>query len=137
MHVFQQPVGNIQAQAALRIGFQDVAELPANGARRNPRLQPAHPARRNRPLHQPAEDAAHADVDIQHPQNVAVVLLADFKRDIGDADHFAALRVDNLLIQKIAGGAQHVLVGMVGREVFVAEKNAVERNGADLVVTDV
>ena len=102
-----------------------------------PLLQPAHPERRNHPLHQAAEDAAHADIDIQHPQNVAVVLLADFERDIGDPDHLAALRVDDLLVEKIAGDAQHVLVGMVGREVFVAEKDAVERNGADLIVTDV
>ncbi len=36
MHVFQQPVRNVQPQAPLRIGLQNVAEFPANGMRRDP-----------------------------------------------------------------------------------------------------
>ena len=63
------------------------------------------------------------------------VLLAELKGHVVDADHFAALRVDDLLVQQIAHQAQHVLVGMIGREVFVAQMNAIERNGVDLIVT--
>ena len=62
--------------------------------------------------------------------------MLDLEGDIGDAHHFAALPVDDLLIEQIADQAQHVLVGMVGRELLVLEVDPVERNGADLVVAD-
>ena len=70
--------------------------------RRDPRLQLAHPSRRNDALHQTAKHAAHADIHVQHPQHLMIAFLADFESDVGDAHHFAALRVDNLLIQQIA-----------------------------------
>ena len=58
------------------------------------------------------------------------------ERDVGDAHHFAALRVDDLLVEQVAHQAQHVLVGVVGREHLVAQVDAVERDGADLIVAD-
>ncbi len=51
--------------------------------------------------------------------------LADFKGDIGDAHHLAALRIDDLLIEQIPHHPQHVFVGVVRREDFVAQENAV------------
>ena len=60
----------------------------------------------------------------------------DLEGDIGDPHHLAALAVDDLLVEQIADHAQHVLVGMIGGELFVAEVNSVERNGADLIVAD-
>ena len=128
MHLFQQPVGDIQPQSALRIRFQNVTEFPANGIWRNTLLQPANQPARKYTLHQPAKNAAHADVHFEHPQNVAAVFLTDFKRDVVDANHFAALCVDNLLVEQIADQAQHVLVGVVRGQVLVAQVNAVERN---------
>ena len=46
------------------------------------------------------------------------------KADIGDAHHFAAVDVDNLLIEQIALDAQHVLVGVIRIKLFVAELDA-------------
>ena len=38
--------------------------------------------------------------------------------DVGDADHFPAVDVDNLLVEKIALDAQHVLVRMIRDRAF-------------------
>ena len=63
--------------------------------------------------------------------------MVDRHGDIGDAHHFAAGDVDDLLIQQIAADAQHVLVVVVGDELLVAELDApVEGDGADLVEAD-
>ena len=93
-------------------------------------------ARRQHALQQPAENATDADVDLQHPERIGAVLNHAFERDVVDANYFSPLGVDDLLVEKIAHHAQHVLVGMIRREIFVAEMNAVERNGTDLVVAD-
>ena len=49
----------------------------------------------------------------------------DFEGEIGDAHHFAAVDVDDLLIEQIARDAQHVFVVVIGNELFVAELDAV------------
>ena len=56
------------------------------------------------------------------------------QRDIGDANHFAAVHVDDLLVQQVPHHAQHVLVRMVGGEQFVFKVDAVETDRPDLVV---
>ncbi len=136
MHIFEQTVGNIQAQTALRIGLQDVAELPADGVRRNAPLQTANPKRRQNAAQQAAENAADADVYFEYPQDLRLILLAQLKRHVIDANHLAALGVDDLLIQQIAREPQHVFVGVVRGEVFIPQMNAIQRNGLDLIVTD-
>ena len=73
----------------------------------------------------------------QHVQHVAaIVLVLDVERHVGDPDHLAALGVDNLLIQQVPHHPQHVLVGVVGREVLVFQVDAVEADGPDLIVPD-
>ena len=136
MHILQQAVRNIQAQTALRIRLQNVAELPANRVRRNAPLQTPDPKRWNDPAQQPPENAADADIDLQHPQDLRLILLAPLKRHVVDANHLAPLRIDNLLIQKIARKPQHVFVRMVRREIFIAQMDAIERYGFNLIVTD-
>jgi hypothetical protein len=109
VHVLQQPVRNVEPQATLRIGLQNIAELPADRPRRDARLNPPDPARRQALQHSP-ENAADPDIDFEHPQLFHSVVLTELQREIVDAHYLAALRVDDLLIQKIAGQAQHVLV---------------------------
>ena len=75
------------------------------------------------------------DVHFEHHERIALVR-ATSKTDVGDPDHLPAVDVDNLLVEKIALNAQHVLVRVVRIQFFVAELNAVERNGRDLIVTD-
>ncbi len=67
MHVLQQAVRNVQTQAPLRIGLQNIAEFPADRMRGNAGLQPADPARRQNALEQAPEDAPDSDVDLQNP----------------------------------------------------------------------
>ena len=52
------------------------------------------------------------------------IFLAQLESHVVDADHFAALRVDDLLVQKVAREPQHVFIGMVRRQVFVAQMDA-------------
>ena len=80
VHLLQQLVRDVQAQAALRVGFQNVAELPGDGVGRNRLLHAADPRARQDALQEPAEDAAHADVDFQHIQVIAAVLAAETAR---------------------------------------------------------
>src|ERR1043166_1166368 len=136
MHLLEQPVGDIQSQAAPGIRLEDVTELPANGVRRNAGLQAAHPARRQHSLHDPAENAPDSNVDLQHPQLIETVLLAQFEGNIVDPHHLAPLGIDDLLIEQVAHHAQHVLVGVVRGQVLVAKINTVQGDGPDLVVTD-
>ncbi len=67
------------------------------------------------------ENAADADVDLQHPQDLRLILVAQLKRHVIDANYLAALRVDNLLIQQVAREPQHVFVRMVRGEIFIAQ----------------
>ena len=91
---------------------------------------------RDHALRQTPQYAAQPDIDVQDVDHLAVGFVLDLERYVGDADHFAALAIDDLLIEKIAHQAQHVFVGMIRGEHFVFEVNAVERNGADLIVTN-
>src|SRR5262249_5912893 len=101
-----------------------------------PPLQLADPKSGQHVLAEPPEDAADADVHFEDAQDVVAVFEADFERDVVDAHHFAAVDVDNLLVKQIAGDPQHVLVIMVGGEYFIAEPDAIERNGVALIVAD-
>ena len=69
-------------------------------------------------------------------QNVALGFVLDAEGDVGDSHHFAALSVDDLLVQKIADQPQHIFIGMVGRQDFVAEIDSIQADGANLVVPD-
>ena len=88
------------------------------------------------PCSQPPQYAAQPDVDVEDVDRVAIGFVLDLERDIGHPHHFAALPVDDLLIEQIADQPQHVLVGMIGRELFVLEVDPVERDGADLIVAN-
>src|SRR5579872_5712987 len=63
-------------------------------------------------------------------------MVQGLERNIVDSDYLAAVGIDDLLIQQVADDAQHVFVGMVGGELLVFEENAVEGDGANLVVAD-
>ena len=63
---------------------------------------------------------------------VAVVVAPDVERDVGDAHHLAAVRVDDLLVEQVAHEPEHVLVVVVRRQLFVVEEEAVEADGAHL-----
>ena len=59
-----------------------------------------------------------------------------FKRDVVDPHHLAAVDVDNLLVEQVAPHAQHVFVGVIGEELLVAELDAIKADQRNLVVAD-
>jgi hypothetical protein len=85
-------------------------------------------------LNEAAEDAADANVDFEDMEDVTVRIAPDGKRDISDANDFAALGINDLLIQEIADDPEHVLIRVIREELLIFEVNAVQRNGADLIV---
>src|SRR5262249_39849787 len=111
-------------------------ELPTDRIRRNPPLEMADPESGKHILAEPTEDAADTHIHLEHAQDVVTILEADFEGDVVDADHFAPVDVDNLLVKQITANPQHVLVIMVGGEHFIAEPDTVERNGVTLIVAD-
>src|SRR5258708_22516953 len=102
MDAFEQLPGDVQPKEALRIGLQDVAEFPADGVGRDGALQLANQLRRDDAADQAPEDAAESDVDLQHVKNVAVLRTEALERDVIDADHLAAVGVDDLLVEQVA-----------------------------------
>src|SRR5262249_16138270 len=129
-------VRDVQPQPPLGIGFDNIAQLPADGMRRDRALQPPDPKPRNDVLKQTPKDAADAYIDLEHAKSVMLVLPADVESDVIHTHKFASVDVDNLLIEKIPGDAQHVLVIMVRREELVVQADALERNGLHLIVAN-
>ena len=80
--------------------------------------------RRQRALKEPPEDAAHPDIHFDHQQRVARRRRCGLHGDVVDADHLAAVDVDDLLVEEVAVDAQHVLVVVIGNELLVAEMDS-------------
>src|SRR5579859_2024811 len=152
MDLLQLLVRDVQTQPPLRIRLDDVTEFPSYGIGWNRALQLADEPRRKRSLYQPAENTADADIHFQNIQRVpavpaggfvsvamavtvpVAVFVMDLECNVIHPDHLAAIDVDDLLIQEIPPDAQHVLVGMVGGEHFLAQADAIEGNRGYLVV---
>src|SRR5262249_34130888 len=134
--VFELRVRDIQTQAALRIGLDDVAEFPADRIRRDRALESPDPNTREHALEETAKNGTYPDIHFQHPQDLVVIFAALFEGDVVDPHDLAPIDVDNLLIEQVAADAQHVLVVVVGSELFIGQPDAVERDCGDLIVTD-
>ncbi len=88
-------------------------------------------------MQETSKDAAQADINLEYVHNIAGFCTVNFKSEIGDPNYLTAVDIDDLLIEQIAGDAQHVLVVMIGNELLFAQRDAVaERDGADLIVAD-
>ena len=100
-------------------------------------MQAPDPTRRQRTLKEAAHNAAQTDVDFEHVDEVAGFGALDFKGQICDANHLAAVDIDDLLIEQVARDAQHVFIVVIGYELFIAQRDAIAKgNGADLIVAD-
>jgi hypothetical protein len=120
----QSLVGDVQAQAPLRIGFDDVAEFPTDGTRgmitwafriHAVAAPPGTDAGRCSGRRCPTSDTHSTSWPF---------FLPDLEGDVGAPDHFTSLCVDHLLIEKVAHHAQHVFVAVVRGEVLVAQVDA-------------
>ena len=106
-------VGDLQLDAARRIGLEQIDELPRDDARRNPLEQRAQRERRHDALRQAADGAARADVDRDDVQQQVAVDRRRLELDVVDAHDLAAVDVDDLLVEQVALEQQHA----VGRRV--------------------
>ncbi len=104
--------------------------------RGNVALQGANSGRRGDAAEQPPDNGPDADIDFEDMQDLAAVLTFFQEGDVIDADHLAALGVDDLLIEQVANHAQHVFVGMIRSEALVFEVNTAGTDGLDLVISD-
>ena len=111
MQLGQTLVGDLQFDAARRIGFEQVDELPGDDARRNPLEQGAQRERRHDALREPADGAAGADVDRDDVEQQVAVDRRRLELDVVDPDHLAAVDVDDLLIEEVALEQQQAVGG--------------------------
>ena len=68
-----------------------------------------------------ADHAAEPNIYFNNVQVVALAIVAQLETYIVYTDNFAAIHVDDLLIQKIALNAQHIFIGMIGDQLFIRE----------------
>src|SRR5579863_5884320 len=94
-----------------------------------------NPKSRHNPLKQSPQDAPYPYIHFEDHERLPL-RPRHLETDVGNAHDFPAVYVDNLLVEKIALDAQHVLVRVIRIELFVAELDTVQRNGGNLVVTD-
>ena len=77
----------------------------------------------------------HSDEYMLHVQRIRSVT-GNLQSHIVDADNFAAVDINNLLVEQIALDAQHVFIGMVRIELLVGKLYPAQGNPGDLIVTD-
>ncbi len=110
MQLSQTIGGNLQVHTARRIGFNQADKLPRNGPGRNLFHQTAQRRCRHNAFQQPPDGPARTDIDRADPElNAAFVARLRVQLNVVDAHHFAAMHVDDLLIQQIAIHQQHAL----------------------------
>src|SRR5207253_3216365 len=64
------------------------------------------------------------------------IYAAAFKCDVRDPDHFPSIHIDDLLVEQVPANPQHVLVGVIGCQILLAQPDSIERNRSNLVVAD-
>ena len=102
-------VGDLELDAARRVGLEQIDELPGDDARRNLLEQRAQRERRDDALREPPDGAARADVDRDDVQQQVAVDRRRFELDVVDAHDLAAVDVDDLLIEQVALQEQHAV----------------------------
>ena len=102
MHPGEAFVGDLQLDAAGRVGLEQVDELPRDDARRNALEQRPQRERGHDAFGQAADRATRADIDRHHVQQHVAVDRRRFELDVVDADDLAAVDVDDLLIEEVA-----------------------------------
>src|SRR3979409_1547406 len=94
---------DLHLAATGRVGFDEIDKLPGNFARRNALQQEAQGGKRDHSLEQTANGATRAHVHALDFQGEVVLHGLQIKINIVDADYFAAVDVDDLLVEEIAG----------------------------------
>ena len=116
VEIFEFLVGDAELDAAQRVGFDKIDELPADGALREPGLQPANEISGSDALEQAAERSREANIDLSDAKFDIAVGAKFGEIDIVDADDLAAGGVDDLLIKKVFPDGEPGFVGLVGIE---------------------
>jgi len=129
-------VSDAELHAAERIGFDEIDEFPADGALREASLESADERGGSDALKEAANGAGKADVNLGEAE-FEVIVGAEFGEiDVVDANDFAALGVNDLLIEEIFLDGEPGFVGVVGVQgAFVdVEIDAAGGDFGDLIV---
>ncbi len=105
-----------QLHAAQRVGLDKVDEFPEDGALGQFLLDAANAHRRNDALEQAADSAGQANVNLREAQLGVAVDARVGELDVVDADDFAAVGVDDLLVEQVFLHGEPGFVGMVELE---------------------
>src|SRR4051794_36766246 len=105
MHVLQQLVRDVKTYSTLRIGFQDVAELPGDGFGRNPGLKLTNHRLREHTSQHATQNGPDADIHFEDVQDLLLVFPFPQEGNIIHPDYFTAMNVDDLLVKKITNHA--------------------------------
>ncbi len=124
MQVFQFFVRDAQLYAAQRIRLDQVHKLPADGPLRQRILQFTNHSGPDHPLQQPPHRPRQSDVHLREPQLHIAVGLVLGKIHVIHAHDFAALGVDNLLVEQILAHREPRLIGRVYRQLTLAAVQA-------------
>ena len=101
MNIGQPLVLDAQLHAPRRVGLDHVDKLPGNGARSELAGNRLQLRARQYAFENAAERAAHSDLDLGHAQQVDRSVAHPFQVDIVDADHLAAVDVDDLAVDEV------------------------------------
>jgi hypothetical protein len=102
-------VGDLQLDAPCRVGLEQIDELPRDHARRDLLEQCPQRERRDQPFRQPADRTTRPDVHRDDVQQQVAVDRRRLELDVVDADHLAAVDVDDLLVEEVALQQQHAV----------------------------
>ena len=114
MHLRQPFVRDLELHAARRVGLDQIHVLPGDHARRDLLEQRTKRERRDDAFGEAPDGAASADVDREQGERHVIVDGRRVELDVVHPDDFAAMDVDDLLIEEVALEQQHAVGHVVG-----------------------
>jgi hypothetical protein len=109
------------------VGLDEVHQLPGDGAGGQSLLESAEGARGEHAFEEAAEGAGEPDVDLGDAELHVIVEGALEQGEVVDTDNFAAVDVNDLLVEEIFADGEPAFIGLVG---FEAELVGVEADRA-------
>jgi hypothetical protein len=130
VHLGQPLVLDAQLDAARRIDLDDVDKLPGNAAEGELARELFQRGARQQALEDAAEGAAQPHLDLGHAQQVSRALAHPLQIDVVDADHLAAVNVDDLAVDQVL--LQVEVIALILQRNHGAGRAQLERAGGRL-----
>src|SRR5437868_5306203 len=109
MKLVQSSGFDLQLDASRWIGLDEVDILPGDDAGRNARQQTSQSDHGDYALEESTDGTTRTHVDAEDPQDHMAIHRHGFEIDIVNTNHFAAVYIDDLLVEQIAAEQEHPL----------------------------